>query len=346
MKLDALLEDFPFTDDASRSVALSALITPVVRGAMPVAPMHAITATAPGSGKSYIVDLVSAISAGERAPVISAGRTEEETEKRLGAAIIEGQPLISIDNVNGELGGDALCQMIERPIVSVRPLGTSKLMKVPSRACCFATGNNIQLVGDMTRRVVLCSLDPDMERPELRKFHGDPFAAVVADRGAYIAAALIIVRAYAVAGYPGLLTPLASFEAWSRLVRSALVWLERADPIETMEKARSEDPVTSTLNNLFAVWHGAVGSMPHTTAQLIAAAETVNSMGNAVATELRLALNEVGQDRSGKLSGMRLGIYLARYAGRIVGGLKLVKQEDSHAKQKAWQIVLADGDCG
>lgn len=128
--LDKLLDEFPFVDDASRSAALSGLITPVVRGAMPVAPLHATTAPVAGSGKSYIIDLASAISTGERAPVIAAGRNEEETEKRLGAALLNGQAIVSIDNVNGQLGGDALCQMIERPVVSVRPLGVSKLVKI------------------------------------------------------------------------------------------------------------------------------------------------------------------------------------------------------------------------
>ena len=50
-----------------------------------------------------------------------------------------------------------------------------------------------------------------MERPELRQFHGDPVATVLADRGPYIAAVLTIVRAYLAAGCPGLLPPLASF---------------------------------------------------------------------------------------------------------------------------------------
>jgi len=57
--LDALLVEFPFVDDASRSVALSGLITPVVRGAMEVAPLHATSAPVAGSGKSYIIDLAS-----------------------------------------------------------------------------------------------------------------------------------------------------------------------------------------------------------------------------------------------------------------------------------------------
>lgn len=338
-KLDGLLADFPFVDDVSQSVALSALMTPVVRGAMMVAPMHAITATAPGSGKSYIVDLVSAISAGERAPVISVGKKDEETEKRLHAAILEGHPLISIDNVNGELGGDVLCQLVERPIVSVRPLGLSKLVKVESRACCFATGNNIQLVGDMTRRVLLCSLDPDMERPELRKFNGDPFATVIGDRAAYIAAVLTIVRAYVVAGYPGMLTPLASFEAWSRFVRSALVWLDRPDPVQSMEKARDEDPVTSALTVLFTAWHDVVGSDAKPVGEVIAIADLAEPFGNVARSQLRQALADVATDKAGRLSSVGLGKFLGRYAGRIVGGLKLIGHKDNHSKQNWWQIV-------
>src|SRR4029077_1079050 len=49
--LEGLLDEFPFADAASRSVALSALITPVVRAAFPVAPMHVISAPEAGSGK-------------------------------------------------------------------------------------------------------------------------------------------------------------------------------------------------------------------------------------------------------------------------------------------------------
>jgi putative DNA primase/helicase len=197
--LDGLLAGFPFVDDASRAVALSALITPVVRGAMPVAPMHATTAPVAGSGKSYLTDLAAAIAIGDRAPVISAGKTEEETEKRLASALLEGMPIIAIDNVNGTLGGDALCQYVERPVVAVRQLGLSKLYKIESRATIFATGNNLQIFGDMTRRTLLCSMDPAMERPELRVFATSPLDMILAKRGHYIAAALTVVRAYLVA---------------------------------------------------------------------------------------------------------------------------------------------------
>src|SRR5262249_51298286 len=135
--LNELLEEFPFVDEASRSVALSELITPVVRGAMSVAPLHANRAPMAGSGKSFIVDIASTISSGQPAPVISAGFNEAELEKRLGAAMLRGQAFVSIDNLNGELRGDSLCQMIERPIVNVRPLGVSKLLQIESKATLF-----------------------------------------------------------------------------------------------------------------------------------------------------------------------------------------------------------------
>lgn len=339
--LKSLLAEFPFVDAASHSVALSALITPVVRGALQVAPLHATTAPVPGSGKSYIIDLASAIATGERAPALAAGRDEEETEKRLTSALISGQVIVSIDNVNGELGGDLLCQMIERPIVSVRPLGVSKLLKLESKANVFATGNNIHLVGDMTRRVVLCSLDPNVERPELREFEMRPYDMVVANRGKYIAAALVVCRAYLCAGCPAKLPDLASFEDWSRIVRSALVWLGEVDPVATMETARAEDPVTSNLTAMLVAWHDAVSDRPMTAGKIIARTSETNGFGERTAPDLYEALLSAAEGRPGEISGKKLGHYLVRFKGRIMAGLKLVDGFDSAAKQKVWSVVKA-----
>ena len=54
----------------------------------------------------------------------------------------------------------------------------------------------------MVRRTVLCSLDAGVERPELREFAFDPIARVLENRGAYVAAAITISRAYRAAGLP------------------------------------------------------------------------------------------------------------------------------------------------
>jgi len=338
-KLDLLLDGFPFADAASRSVALSGLITPIVRGAMPVAPLHAITAPVAGSGKSYLVDLVSAILTGDSAPVIAVGQTQEETEKRLASALLSGQPIVSIDNVNGRLGGDLLCQLIERPVVAVRPLGVSKLVRIQSRATSFATGNNIQLVDDMTRRAILCTLNPNVERPELRQFKTDPRKVVMSDRGAYIAAALTVVRAYVAAGFPDRLPRLASFEAWSDFVRSALVWLGRADPVETMEAARADDPELSTLGALLAAWSAVAGSEGRTVGDIIKTAEMGYAAGNLIHADLMTAMQSVADDHRGRVNSLRLGHYLKAHRGRIVGGLRFDSVIGLHSKQLIWRVV-------
>jgi len=332
--LEELLVEFPFLDDASRSVALSALVTPVVRGAMPVAPMHVARAPTAGSGKSYLFDTASAIAIGQRCHVIAAGSRDEETEKRLSACVLSGYPLVSIDNVNGELGGDFLNQVIERPIVSPRILGRSEQPRFSNRMTWFATGNNVRLVGDTTRRALICSLDAKHERPELRVFSAKPVDRVLTDRGRYVAAALIVVRAYFVAGKPGKMPPLASFEAWSDSVRSALIWLERADPVETIAVARAEDPDLQALTAVLEAWREVIGVGPTkfcTAAQLLNKAHEKrpaydDNGGFSVrgSEEWRYPLLREAMDGLGATNAKSLGKWLAGKKGRIVGKYRLV----------------------
>src|SRR5262249_39483357 len=151
----------------SKSVAISSLITPIVRGAMPVAPLHSCSANTAGTGKSYLADIASAISAGRPCPVLSAGQDAAETEKRLTGLLLACYPLISIDNVNGDLGGDLLCQAVERRTIRVRPLGTSELVEIESCSTLLSNGNQMSVRGDMVRRNIVSKLETTEERPEL-----------------------------------------------------------------------------------------------------------------------------------------------------------------------------------
>jgi hypothetical protein len=187
--LEGELEEFPFDDDASKSVALSGWISPVVRPALDCVPLHALTAPTPGTGKSYLADLMASTAIGDAMPTISMGE-REEFEKRLNAMIIEGTGIFSIDNVSRPLGGDELCQAIERPLYTPRILGKSEMKERRNNWCLYANGNNLRLRDDITRRVIRSGLDRKMERPELYKFAGDPVAKVRGDRGRYLWAIL------------------------------------------------------------------------------------------------------------------------------------------------------------
>ena len=340
--LKDLIEEFPFADDASESVALSAMITPVVRGAFTVSPMHAVTAPMPGSGKSFLFDICSVIATGQVCPVMAAGANEEETEKRLGAALMAGQSIISIDNFNGDLGGDALCQIIERPIVDIRILGKSERARIESRSTIFATGNNLRLVGDLTRRVIICRLDAKSERPELRAFKRNPLEDIFANRGLYVAAALTVVRAYFAAGKPNPAPPLGSFGGWSDTVRSALMWLECADPVQTMEAARREDPTLQATIAVFTAWRDTIGiGKKLTAAELINQATTAHATQEFCQTEnsLQAALIDAIGSKSGSLNARELGKWLSRQKERIVCDLRLEGKTDSHGHAAQWWLT-------
>ena len=257
--LSGLIREFPFASEVDRAVALSAIITASVRGALTVAPMHAFRASTAGSGKSYLADVVSMISTGRRCPVMAIADNPAETEKRLQAMLLSGSPIISLDNVNGELGGDLLCQAIERPLVKIRILGQTKDPEIESRATFLATGNSLRVRGDMTRRTLLCNLDANMERPELREFMDDPVDQVSRKRGDFVAACLTMVLAYREAGEPVEMKALASFDEWNDWVRGTLIWLGCEDPVQSMEQARDDDPELTDLREVLTLWDMALG---------------------------------------------------------------------------------------
>jgi hypothetical protein len=214
--LNELLDEFPFVDGPSRSVALSGLITPVVRGMFDVVPMHGYSSPQAGTGKSYLADLASVLISGQKCATSTVSRSEEENEKRLGGTLLAGYPAISLDNVDIPLNSAFLCQVIERSWLELRVLGTSNKPRVAPSLTLFCTGNNLSLVGDLVRRTVLALLDAKCERPWTRRFQRNPLDMLLAARGHYIAAALNIVRAYLAAGKPSQkLEPFASFETWS-----------------------------------------------------------------------------------------------------------------------------------
>jgi putative DNA primase/helicase len=354
LKALALLEDLisesPFDDEASKAVALSALITPVVRGAFAVAPMHVSSAPVAGSGKSFLWDLVAAISAGQRRiPVIAAGNAEE-TEKRLVGVMLSGQPLISIDNVNGELKGDFLCQAIEQHVLDIRPLGRSEIARIETGGVTFfATGNNITIVGDLCRRTITSRLDSKLENPQFKQFKNDPIGKILDDRGAYIAACLTICRAYIVAGRPGLLPRLASFEGWSDTVRSALVWLGKADAVETMEGIRAEDPQRATLSDFLHAWakdHGTGSGSDVTLAVIIEKSMKMNNMGGFddecrfpdLNAAVRAAASTGGKVFGAKVDPLVLGIWCRANKGRIVDGLRLANKLSTRGGAATWWV--------
>jgi putative DNA primase/helicase len=227
----------------------------VLRGAFGNAPLFFFVAPESGTGKSYLVTLISVIATGRPPPAVAGSDNKEEMEKRLGAIVLEAPPILFLNNLSFNLESDLLSQMITDDTVKIRILGKSEMPDCDCRGMTvFANGNNIRLVGDLVRRAVTARLDAKQERPETRAFKHDPIKMVLDDRGKYLAAIFTIARAYMAAGQslPSKAIPLAGFDEWSRMVRYPLMWLGSEDPARSMEGARALDPQRTTLRELIA----------------------------------------------------------------------------------------------
>lgn len=316
--IKGLIEETPFVGGVARAVALSMILTALVRRTLPTAPLHAVSAHMAGSGKSYLADIAATIATGGAAPVFSQGANDEEFEKRLVVNLMLGDAVVSIDNCDRPLSGAFLNMVLTQPTVRARILGQSKMVEMPSNAFVLATGNNLRVKEDMTRRVLISEIDPRRENPELRVFKKNPVAMIQRDRVRYVVAGLTVLRAYEVAGRPARRGPLGSFEAWSLLVRDALIWLGEADPVESQEGARASDPTRQYLLAVLTQWRRVFGNCPVRVSEVVTKA--------AVDAELREPLAAVAAPfaRSAELiDPRRLGEYLRARKGEIVGGMSI-----------------------
>lgn len=312
--LRGLLAGSAFIARVDESVVLSAILTALVRGSLPAAPMHAFTASTPGTGKSYLARIVAAIAVGRPVGGLAYSADAAENRKQIDSALLEGRSVVLLDNCDSPIEGARLAEVLTEPAVTVRPLGRSEVQTVPCTATFLATGNNLVIAADMTRRVLLCRLARQVERPELHEYEHDPLAMIAADRGRYIAAALTLLRAYIVRGQPNPPQSLGSFEVWSNLVRGALVWAGMPDPVASMEEVRGSDPRRSELRSVMSQWDSTIGPRPVTSAEIIAAA--------TAHLEFREALLAVA-GAGGAINTARLGVWLRRIKGRIADGLRI-----------------------
>ncbi len=200
--LQELLKDFPFENEESQSVALSAILTGLVRKSIRTAPLHAFTAPKMGSGKSLLCDAVGLICTGRNNSVLPQASDEAEETKRLLAVLAEGDPIICYDNVERPIESAALCAVLTQEFFKNRILGKSSNLTVPTNVLFMANGNNLTFVGDISTRALLCNLDPQCERPEERSFVMDLRAHISQNRALFVKAALTILRAYHCAGRP------------------------------------------------------------------------------------------------------------------------------------------------
>ena len=343
--LAVLLEpfaEFPFCSPEDLSTHLAGIMTAIQRRVLPSAPLFAYRAPERRTGKSMLAESLAVIATGRPAPATAASGDPEEFRKAITAALYQGHPIINLDNVDGALSSPFLSIALTQQTYADRILGETRIVQLGTRALWTATGNNLTFKSDLTVRVLQCSIDAGVERPEERTFKiKDLEKHLLERRPELVRAALTILRGYYVAGRPPQdgIKPWGGFDVWSNAIRQPIVWAGLADPAKTREKIIENDPEREAAIALLHALRNAFGDDAFTVKAMLEQVDPPKEFGKYVTSpdlDLADAIKAVAA-RRGSIDRRSLGWWCLRWKDRVIDNMQLIKAGMQNKSAK-WKI--------
>ena len=259
--LNEIIADFPFADPPDRANAIAAMVTSVIRTAIPgKIPMYLIDKPQAGTGASLLAEVISMISTGRGAAMMTAPISEEEWLKKITSLLMVGKTIITVDNIEGKLYSANLASLLTSTFWEDRVLGRSEMIKLPNRSVWIGTGNNIILGGDLGRRCYTSRMDSHEARPWKRTGfkHPNLLQWVEQERGNILAAILTIARGWIRSGREKNehLPNVGGFEEWVHIVGGILKYAGVPCFLKNLNKMYDESDIDTTQWDAFiATWY-------------------------------------------------------------------------------------------
>ena len=350
--LDEAIGEFPFVCTASKANLLALLLTvimrPVIDGCVPLALIDAPTQ---GTGKGLLSNVVNMITVGREPVTVTApsGDNDDEWRKRITSTLLDGPPVIMLDNLVERLDTPSLAAVLTARIWGDRKLGFSSNIEVPARAVWFATANNVSVKGDMTRRCYWIRLDAGVPQPWQRSGFRHPNLAewVREHRGHLLHALLTIARYWFVNGqrvWSG--NPLGSFESWSRTIGGVLETAGIRGFLANSNRLYDEvDTEAGEWASFFEKWHVRFGERQVTTGEVAAEimrrayfSDQPSPLMDALPDDLVTARDK-GEGNLRK----RLGIALRTHKDGVFGCYRLVRTGvTGRSKVTTWRVEVLE----
>jgi hypothetical protein len=268
------LGDFCFWDKAAdRANAVSMMVTPFLQPFYEGhTPLGAISKSVHRAGGGLLLDTLLWPALGRRLPRTSLPESSEEVRKTLFAFAREGQQAILFDNLNGALDQNPIAAYLTSDSIRDRVLGISGTATAAALPLIYVTGIGVTYSSEMTGRVCLTELRPQVEHPEERTDfkHPDLRRFVRAERGRLIWAICTLIRATIAAGWPRpTKSPiLGDFQGWTDTVASILGVAGVPGFLENRDQLRGQDPVGEGWRLLVQRWAKQFGTKPVTAGML------------------------------------------------------------------------------
>jgi hypothetical protein len=333
--LDYVLADFPWGDGGSRANFVSLLMTPVLRPFIRgLAPLGAVSASAPGSGKTLLTEIPAKLFGSTSRPWV---QDDAELRKSITATLkTSSDPVVVFDNI-GEFDAidqPTLAKLITSDTWSDRELGSSNQIGVPNDRLWMATGNNISFGGDMPSRTVLVVLDPRVPNPDLRTGFTIPDLFEWLEDSDNLATLLyhllVLARAWVVAGAPTSDRSMRNFRRWARSMAGFTEWLGVPGFLGNADALAEHDEEGATWHAFLSTWRERFGTQPKTCLELLKSAETAWS-GFGPAEDPWDGTFLTKRDGS-KPSARGLGKMLSGKAGRFYGEFAVRSVYDKKTK--------------
>lgn len=225
MAIDFILDifdQFPFKNEASVANTIGCLITPfisqIITGDIPLC---LISANQKGTGKGLISDVVAAVATTNKTFKMGYVNKDEECRKQITSVLMSGPSIVIIDNVEGDLKGASLARLFTSRVWSDRELGKNKTVRLPNNAVWMATGNNITLRGDLSRRCYPVTMESKTSTPWERKGYKHPnlIKYVTDNRVKIITCIFTMIRRWWNDGHKqGKTSGMASFSSWAEII--------------------------------------------------------------------------------------------------------------------------------
>ncbi len=335
--VENLIDEFHFAQPVDKSAALSAIFTATTRTALDFAPAFHIKASTYGVGKSLLCAVIARFASASGSQRVSYPTTSEEATKLILSLLLTNPAVIEFDDLDNDLiPHNIVKSVLTSDTYEGRILGYSKTASVSTRTTILSSGNNVDPVRDLSRRVVTVNLDAGVATPATLTYKKNPLEMIQQNRERYVSAVLTVIAGWIAAGRPKAdVKSIATYWGdWSTFCRHPLMWLGHPDPATALFEQMANDPDAKKVGNLMREWYLRFGSKPTQVRQVTKAFE------NGGSTDLYDAICEFSVEELGSINPSKLGRMLKRNANKIVNGHKLEKVEES--ERTAWRVIQLD----
>lgn len=144
------------------------------------------------------------------------------------ALLVQSPAVIEFDDLDDDIKPHSIMkQALTSEYVTDRILGQSKTATVSTRTLFLFSGNNVEPLRDLRRRIITINLQRQEENPTATVYQNNPVQMVRNNRERFVMSFLTIIQAWKKAGCPqeGGLNVVTYDGTWSDYCRYPLIWL-------------------------------------------------------------------------------------------------------------------------